>query len=63
MKKKPYNIHEEKSEMQQDAGLQCLLTVAAYYGIPTDAESIRHDYVLENRKMPETMASFTCSTS
>ena len=51
MKKKPYNIHEEKSEMQQDAGLQCLLTVAAYYGIPTDAESIRHDYVLENRKM------------
>lgn len=48
MKEKQYNIQEEGIKMQQDAGLQCLLTVAAYYGIPADAESIRHDYMLEN---------------
>lgn len=36
---------------KQDAGLQCLLTVSAYYGIPADAESIRHEYVLGNKYM------------
>ena len=32
---------------KQDTGLNCLLTIAAYYGIPTDMGNIRHNYNLQ----------------
>ena len=32
---------------KQDTGLNCLLTIAAYYGIPADMENIRHNYNLQ----------------
>ena len=35
----------------RDDGLQCLITVAAYYGIVVDAAVIRHSLNLENRRM------------
>lgn len=31
----------------QNAGLQCLLTVASYYGIPMDIQNIRHEMCIE----------------
>lgn len=34
-----------------DGGLQCLITIGAYYGIAVDAENIIHSLNLENRKM------------
>lgn len=43
------NLEQKRIEVQQDAGIQCLLTVAAYYGIPADAENIKHEYALENK--------------
>lgn len=45
------NLEQKVTEVRQDAGIQCLLTVATYYGIPTDMENIRHEYALENRKV------------
>lgn len=32
---------------KKDTGLNCLLTIAAYYGIPADMENIRHNYNLQ----------------
>lgn len=32
---------------KQDTGLNCLLTIAAYYGIPADMGNIRHNYNLQ----------------
>ena len=50
-KVKEDNQWKNTKEEKQDAGLQCLLTVAAYYGIPVDEENIRHQYMLENKKL------------
>lgn len=34
-----------------DTGLQCLITIAAYYGLPADAASIKHDLALDDKAM------------
>jgi len=36
-----------------DTGLKGLLTIAAYYGIPTDAQGIIHEFSLQDHKMTE----------
>jgi len=41
----------EKTDNLKDAGLQCLVTIAAYYGIAVDAQSIIHSFNAENRRM------------
>jgi len=38
-------------ESTKDGGLQCLITVAAYYGISVNAEGLIHNLGLEERKM------------
>lgn len=42
---------ERTSEKRMDAGLQCLVTIASYYGIPVDAEGLVHSLGLEDRQM------------
>ena len=44
------NQTETKEEIM-DSGLQCLQTIAAYYSINADAESIRHDLALNDSCM------------
>ena len=50
-KVKEENQWKNTKEEKQDAGLQCLLTVAMYYGIPVDDENLRHQYGLENKEL------------
>lgn len=55
------NTNEEKDEYQniesnailegKDSGIQCLITIAVYYGIAADAKQLRHLQSLEGRKM------------
>lgn len=42
---------ERTSEKRMDAGLQCLVTIASYYGIPVDAEGLIHTLGLEGRQI------------
>jgi len=37
-----------EKEIKKDSGLQCLITIAAYYGIPADVENIRHNFSLDD---------------
>ena len=39
---------------KKDTGLNCLLTIAAYYGIPADMENIRHNYNLQGHSAGKT---------
>ena len=39
---------------KQDTGLNCLLTIAAYYGIPADMGNIRHNYNLQGHSAGKT---------
>ncbi len=41
----------QAGQKEQDAALQCLITVAAYYGMAVDAENVIHMLGLENRNM------------
>lgn len=43
---------EEKktSKSNKDFGLQCLITIAAYYGIPASADNIIHNLAMEGKK-------------
>lgn len=41
----------QQMESTKDGGLQCLITVAAYYGISVNAEGLIHNLGLEERRM------------
>lgn len=41
------NTTEEKEQQKLDFGLQCLMTIAAYYRIPADAKNIIHLLAME----------------
>lgn len=41
-------MSEEKTK-EKDTGISCLIMIAAYYGIPADAENIKHNYNLQAR--------------
>lgn len=43
------NITEEKEQQKLDFGLQCLMTIAAYYRIPADAKNIIHLLAMEGK--------------
>lgn len=43
----------EEKRNKRDTGLSCLITIAAYYGIPADMENIRHNYNLQDRTAKE----------
>lgn len=45
------NNSEAAQDCTRDGGLQCLITIAAYYGIAADANSIIHSLNLGNRRM------------
>lgn len=41
---------EYNKDINKDSGVKCLVTIAAYYGIPINEESIKHSYNLYGRK-------------
>ncbi len=41
-------MSEERTK-EKDTGISCLIMIAAYYGIPADAENIKHNYNLQAR--------------
>lgn len=43
------NTTEEKEQQKLDFGLQCLMTIAAYYRIPADAKNIIHLLAMEGK--------------
>lgn len=43
------NTNEEKEQQKLDFGLQCLMTIAAYYRIPADAKNIIHLLAMEGK--------------
>lgn len=43
------NTTEEKEQQKLDFGLQCLMTIAAYYRIPADAKNIIHLLAMEEK--------------
>lgn len=43
------NTTEEKERQKLDFGLQCLMTIAAYYRIPADAKNIIHLLAMEGK--------------
>lgn len=46
-------ITEEKEQKKQDFGLQCLITIAAYYRIPADAKNIIHLLAMEGKRFAD----------
>ena len=43
------NTNEEKEQQKLDFGLQCLMTISAYYRIPADAKNIIHLLAMEGK--------------
>ncbi len=41
---------KKTSKSNKDFGLQCLITIAAYYGIPASADNIIHNLAMEGKK-------------
>ena len=50
------NFSEDKSNEnpnKTDSGLQCLMIIAAYYHIPSDANKLRHLFAADGRNFTE----------